>query len=282
MLELDTTAVLAAATNLARLHQLFSAWSASYDEVLLPENAAISLSHMRAFESEAGNLGARLSSVAAGRLITGLSEDPCQITVGQAVQALHDIESRFADYLVEVRLFVLYPQEAVFLEPADILVEQEGFSELFPQAAFEVEEAAKCLALGRSTASAFHAMRMLEIGIRALAKHLGIEDPTKASEKNWNFILGKIKEKIDEKWPRNKRLPDSAGAKFEQLYAHLDAVRNPWRNATMHVENTYQPHEALHIVRCAAFFMRRLSELSDENGVDPVISDLLGGNPSPG
>src|SRR3546814_14717724 len=89
-------------------------------------------------------------------------------------------------------------------------------------------------------------MRTLEIAIRALANFLKIADPTKPAERNWGFVLGKIKESLDVQYPAKLRQPRSEGAEVEGLYASLYAVKNPWRNATMHVETFYQPHEAAH------------------------------------
>lgn len=281
MLDLNASAFLGAATNLARIHEIFAAITAAYHEPLTPDSCATISKHVTFFKDEVDKLGARLSVVAAERLLAGMAEQPCQITVGKAVTAINEIESRFADYLTELKMFVLDPAEGVFLGDADSLIDAEGFAARFPSAAFEVEEAAKCVVLGRHTASVFHAMRVLEVGIRAFAKRLGIPDPTKPAEKNWALILKAIKDKIDELWPANKRLPESEGAAFEALYATLDAVRNPWRNATMHVETIYAPHEALHIIRCSAFFLRRLSELTDENGNPPPDPTLAGVVPEP-
>lgn len=269
MIELNAPSFLGAATSLARIHQVFSGLSAANDEKLIPESVALVLPAVRLFEAEAQAIGARLASVSAHRFMASLEQHPCGVTVGQATIALHDIESRFADYLSEIKLFTLSAQEAPFMGAVDELLQSEGFSILFPSASFEVEEAAKCIALGRYTASVFHAMRMLEIGIRSLSKRLGIPDPSKPSEKNWGKILSAIKSQIDQLWPTNSRLPGSEGVAFEGLYAHLDAVRNPWRNATMHVETIYAPHEALHIIRCAAYFMTELSRLTDEDGSPP-------------
>lgn len=277
MLELNAPAFLGAATSLARLHQIFSGL-ADFGELLLPESIAVILPPVTSFNIEAGKVGARLASVSAERFIKKLNEIPCTLTVGNAVHALNDIESRFADYIAEIQLFTLSSQEVPFMAPAEDLLNSPGFSISYATAAFEVEEAAKCMALGRYTAAVFHAMRMIEIGIRALAKRLGIPDPTKATEKNWSKILASVKAKIDDLWPSNRRLPNSEGMAFEGLYAHLDAIRNPWRNATMHVETIYAPHEALHIIRCAAFFMTELAKLTDENGIPPPTlpsSDLV-------
>jgi hypothetical protein len=54
--------------------------------------------------------------------------------------------------------------------------------------------------------------------------------------------------------------------KFQSLFASLDAVKNPWRNATMHVENKYVPEEAEHIFAAVKGFMKELASRMDESG----------------
>lgn len=281
MLEINASSFLGAATTLTRIHQIFAGISSARDELLIPTSVAMIVPPLENFEAQADLLGANLAVVASRRLRAALSASPCQLTVGTATQTLNEVESRFADFLVEIQMFTLNSHESIYLQAADDLIEIDGFSTTFPTAAFEVEEAAKCIAFGRFTASVFHSMRMLEISIKALAKRLSIEDPTKPAEKNWAVILKAIRNRIDELWPSNNRMPGSEGVAFEAMYSHLDAVRNPWRNATMHVETIYAPHEALHILRCSAYFLRLLSALSDEQGNQPPSPDLLDlGEPS--
>ena len=127
-------------------------------------------------------------------------------------------------------------------------------------------EAGKCFALHRYTAVVFHLMRMLEIGIAGVARCLSIPDPTKPSLQNWGTILQAIKNEMvkqtkETEWndPGDKRF-------FEDVYASLDAVRNAWRNAAMHVENKYTEEEADTIYRAVRSFMRKLASRLDEQG----------------
>ena len=113
-------------------------------------------------------------------------------------------------------------------------------------------------------------MRMLEVGLRKMANFLDISDPTKAAERNWGAILKSIKNKIDEKYPASVRLPNSDGAKFEKLYASLDAVKNPWRNGTMHVESFYTDSEGIHILRCVNHFMHVLASYAEPEEVAEI------------
>lgn len=214
-------------------------------------------------------VGCRSAHAATERLIRALDNNGMKF--GHLANSTCEIESRFADHLSEVKLLVLQPSEAQLMLPVDGLLgvigpQIEGFPAAFPKASQEIEESAKCLALNRYTASVFHCMRALESGIGAFAKLIGIPDPTRPVERNWGFILKKISEALDAKWPRNMRLEGTDGAEYEKIHATLDAVKNPWRNATMHVANVYSPHEALHIARCTAMFLIELAKHCDEEG----------------
>ena len=138
----------------------------------------------------------------------------------------------------------------------------------FQSAHYEIDEAGNCLALGRSSASVFHLMRIMEIGLSAVAKCLQITDPVKPAERNWGSILRFVREAINAKWPTAADRMTGDGALFEAIYASLDAVKNPWRNATMHVENKYTDEEAEDIFLAVKSFMKKLSSRCDENG-DP-------------
>ena len=139
----------------------------------------------------------------------------------------------------------------------------------FASAAFEIDEAGKCFALNRHTAAVFHLMRVLEIGITAARKSLQIPDPIKPAERNWAVILRKFKEEFDRRntqKPPQWAKPENADF-FAEIHASLDAVKNVWRNATMHVEKTYTEEEAEHVMSAVRGFMKKLASHIDENGL---------------
>ena len=79
----------------------------------------------------------------------------------------------------------------------------------------------------------------------------------------------KIKDEVDR---RNKVAPPQwavVGDKdfFAEIYVSLDAVRNVWRNATMHVENKYTLEGAAHVLAAVRGFMRKLASRCDEKGM---------------
>jgi hypothetical protein len=165
-------------------------------------------------------------------------------------------------------VLVLESKEQEYLSSKESHFGQEIASKFQSLAAFEIDEAAKCLAFGRSTACVFHLMRVMEIGIKAISQCLGIPDPVKPSERNWGKMLEAIKKQgIEQKWPTVASRSTGDGALFEAIYASLDAVKNPWRNSTMHVENKYTSEEAEHIFVAVRGFMKKIAVRMDEQGL---------------
>lgn len=137
----------------------------------------------------------------------------------------------------------------------------------FSSISYEIEEAGKCLALDRSTAAAFHSIRILEATIRALSRCLQIPDPTKASQRSWMKMLDSLKGGIGRKWPTNNDRMSGDGEFFDNAYAALAAMQNPWRNATMHLDQKYTSDEARHIFETVRGFTIKLASRMDEDGL---------------
>lgn len=210
-------------------------------------------------------LGSQSAWVAANRLAIRLRDENTSINVHGLRHQLTDVESRFTDHLEFIRLFVLYGEQVQLLQPAADLLEEPTASH-FTSIWFDCEEAAKSLCVQRPTASVFHSMRMLEIGIRAFAARLKIPDPVTPAQRNWAIMLKSIKAKIDADYPAKERKSGSEGAFLESLYATLDAVKNPWRNEVMHVEGVYADTEARFILLCVIGFIKKMASSFDENG----------------
>lgn len=136
----------------------------------------------------------------------------------------------------------------------------------FPSVMSELEEAGKCLALELPTACVFHLMRTMEIAVRATAACLSVPNPVQGGDRNWGNMIGNIKTAMKAKWPNNAARFSGDGQFFESLVASLEAVKNPWRNATMHVENTYTMEEAQRIWSAVEGFMIVIASRFDEQG----------------
>jgi hypothetical protein len=110
------------------------------------------------------------------------------ITVGQCRDYLNQLLDRMADETETTYLLALSPSERALYEP-DKSPYGDQLETRFPASSYEIEEAGKCLALGRTTASAFHSVRCLEAAIRAIARCISIPDPIKGHERNWSAAL---------------------------------------------------------------------------------------------
>jgi hypothetical protein len=204
-----------------------------------------------------------MSALAAGRLLES-SQSTDTLSWEDRAAALRELENRITDEMESI-LFLYVPRERVpYYDTIDLF--GANIRTTFPSITYDVEEAGKCFALGRYTACVFHLMRIMETGIRATARCLGIPDPIKPADRNWGRVLEKVKEGIAAKWPTQANRRGGDGALFETIFASLDAVKNPWRNATMHPENKYTQEEAEDIFRAVRSFMKSLSSRMDENG----------------
>lgn len=176
------------------------------------------------------------------------------------LKAMRDqIIASFSLELTGKQFYLLSQSDAVLVAPSEPLWGSD-FQGKFPSATYDLDEAAKCLAFGRGTASVFHLMRVTEIGLRAVHHCLGIPIALVGTDRNWGNIANRIRDDI------NKHSGWAEKDLFLEFHALLVAVKDAWRNATMHVENKYTPEEAEHIYHVARGFMRKLASRMDENG----------------
>jgi len=204
----------------------------------------------------------------------------CIMTLNDVIAMLHNPKATYGDFLqistelqntferelrqelcfkLEVKDEFYYSDQPLFGEPV---------SQKFPSSSFAITEAGKCIAVDRFTASVFHLMRVMEVALRAVAKGLSIPDPVKEADRNWGAMLRKIREKMDENTKSRSNDPVWSGAKefFEDVYVHVSAVKNAWRNPTMHIENKYTKEEALRIFEATEGFMATLAQRIGEKG----------------
>jgi len=127
----------------------------------------------------------------------------------------------------------------------------------FPAAAYDVDEAARCLALHRATAAVFHCLGVLEHGLRAHARWRGVLEPPPQVGQHWQSILNDL----------------HAQGCDSEVFAAVDAVRRGWRGAALQVGSKYTEEEAERILRLVEAFMRCLAARCDEDGIPAVPPD---------
>ena len=194
-------------------------------------------------------LGVRLSLKSLDRLITLLGDENC--TCEAVAKEMEEIESRIRDELGDVSLWAINSSRTVYVGQAKLFGDEVFYA--FPSASNDILEAGNCLALERGTAAVMHLMRVCEVGLKTLAAAIGVD-----SQGDWGSYLREIDDALEAKRKKSgKRTPD------EQFYAEakvtLDNVRMAWRNATMHIENTYSAERAEEILISVRGLMRHLS-----------------------
>jgi hypothetical protein len=148
-------------------------------------------------------------------------------------------------------------------ERAKYLQEGRPFGEAthnkFPPLAKDIADASTCLGVGLPTAAVFHLMRVMEYGIRRLAKRLRVP-PKKVRRQTWDTILKEINGAITAMATpslsaRKRTLRD----RYAEAAVHPNNVRIAWRNPVMHAECTYTAEEAQAILESVKAFTNFLA-----------------------
>ena len=132
-------------------------------------------------------------------------------------------------------------------------------SKQFQSALLDIEEAGNCYALNRNTACVFHLMRVMEVGLRALGKSLNNPNLDPKRNPTWEAILRPCDDELKNPLKNRTSQWQSDELFFSNATANLRAVKDAWRNPTLHVEMNYDDDRALEIFNAVKAFMRHLA-----------------------
>lgn len=126
----------------------------------------------------------------------------------------------------------------------------------FPSATLDIEEAGKCIAFERWTASVMHSMRILQFGLNALARDLGIS----CDDSNWRVVIDQIEAAVKKvgkhtsgpDWKQKEQFCSEAALQFRHF-------KNAWRNHVMHARQSYDEERATAIFHHVEEFMKHLA-----------------------
>lgn len=209
------------------------------------------------FIENCGPLNAKLSQKSARRACEHLASKE-KITSQKLGNLVQDIINRFRDEIEGRSLFIVAEEDKEFFENPVLLFGGEVVTK-FPQSIADLEEAGKCLALDRHTASAFHLMRALEVPLQIFAARLLPDD----LRPNWDPIIRKIDEEL--KLPHAKRSIKGDVEFYSNVSAHLHSVKLAWRNRINHLDEPVSPGKARDIFSATKALMVYLAEnLPDE------------------
>jgi hypothetical protein len=130
----------------------------------------------------------------------------------------------------------------------------------------DLEEACKCFVAGRNTATVFHLMRVMEAALRLLAKSLNDQSIDPNRNPSWESILRKCDDELKKKHAERCAEWQADPGFFDTATANLRAVKDAWRNPTMHVETHYDEETAIDVMNTVRAFTRHLvTKLSEPN-----------------
>lgn len=204
-------------------------------------------------EFDALGLTASLASVKRMRALAE-TDHP---SFGDMAELAREVRSRVIDEIPAALFLVVDEAKAGFYTGTNLF--GPDVADHFPSAIVDIEEAGKCLALGRATACVFHLMRVMEVGLRVVARTL--EDPSidPSNSPNWGTILTRCHAELSK--PKAKR--SAQWASDDEFYsgaaALLVGVKNAWRNPIVHVALSYDDEKALDVWNAVRAFMRHLA-----------------------
>ncbi|MGC2234230.1 MAG: hypothetical protein WBA09_22205 [Candidatus Acidiferrum sp.] len=158
--------------------------------------------------------------------------------------------------------FALEPDEAASY--SNPFAGWERIVDRFGDTTRDIEEMSKCFALGRYTASMFHALHVAEWGAIKLGDYIGVSDP----KKGWGPTQKKLKELVED---GHSKLPPNLSGKFdflEQMNREIQTMVLAWRHKVDHAANhlaivpntEFTPDIARHVIDSIKVFMTRLEE----------------------
>ena len=170
---------------------------------------------------------------------------------------LDGLHNTLYNEFIGLRFFLVSPENTRTFEREKIF--GEAVFNSFPSARKDAELSGTCLALGLADAAIFHLMRVTEIGLRALAKHLRVKDRV-VEHATWGRIIGAMEIKKEELRKKSKSKKQNELLEFYSgILAELNGFKDVWRNNIMHTQKSYDIPEAQKVLMRVQDFVQRLA-----------------------
>lgn len=166
------------------------------------------------------------------------------------------LRERIEDELDTRLFFFVSPDRAKYLLETEAPFGKE-VQDKFPELTGDIVDATWCLGVERSTAAVYHLMCATELAIRRLAKRLKIPRQN-VEHKTWGQIFGRINPEIVS-LPNVTASQKARKEKYAEAMAHLNNVKDAWRNSTMHSRRRYTQEEAEAIFENVKTFVKHLA-----------------------
>lgn len=180
---------------------------------------------------------------------------------------LRALRRHILDELEDFRFLLLDEKATALFESAEPLFGPAVFTQ-FNVANHDIEEAGKCLALGRWTATVLHLMRALEPALTALEA----EVQTTVPKEQWHNKIDQIEKAIDDlagnRHPTKKATKDEVQW-YSEAATHFRYIKDAWRNYAAHGRDTYDEARARRIYENVRDFMISLASRFSEPAQQP-------------
>ena len=188
-----------------------------------------------------------------------------------AVDALEDKVKRESNYAeiyahmvaLSQAIFVLYKNTFVYAYPHTKSIvlsewhnEWKGVIDQFQDTIEDIFSGIDLWALGHNTASVFHMMRVLEVGLGWIALEVGIVFETQ----NWQNIIEQVESKIRETYrQKNSQQKQEKLAFLSKAAKEFFYFKDGWRNYVSHNRGSYDENQAKSVLDHVRSFMTILA-----------------------
>ena len=196
------------------------------------------------------------------RLEARVMSDICSYQI--MMVELQELSNIIACELGETFLAFIPTKTSRFFEQEELF--GKAVNRAFPSAQIEIKDAGNCLAADLNTAAIFHLMRVAELGLRALARHLNVTIKNRPLEyAEWGTIIRHIEQKIkpENQKPRSEEKSDTLEF-YHGAIGEFNAFKDVWRNNVMHTRRSYDEDEATRVFSHVRQFMQGLASKISE------------------
>lgn len=166
---------------------------------------------------------------------------------------LESLQQRIEDELGQRYLICISDSSSDYILGKKQIV-NTAVSNALPDISTDLGEAMLCLGFHRYTACVFHLMRAMEAAVVRVGDRLNVTTIDKnGSNVTWGVITANIKNAVDDMPKGDER------DKWQSIVGLLYAVKEAWRNKTMHPKGTYTEEEALEVYDAVKTFLRSLA-----------------------
>lgn len=216
---------------------------------------------LKDYEQEFKKLDLDMSAKTLSRLIDVLTNQ--KSTYSDFNELIKQLEGRITDELRLRKFFCIERDKESFL------LEKDSFGAMvtsaFPSATIDIEEAGKCLAFERWTASVFHLSRVAEIAAVSIGKRIGYQSHKEGFGEVLNYMDTQL-EKARRNYKGASKLFKGDIAFLSAVTAQMHAVNQAWRQRVAHLDTKYTEEEALRIWFATKGLMEQIAEkLTEEN-----------------